>query len=243
VEVTPLPAKPQLDPLASDPGASPARAIARARLVVWNGAGYDDWMTRLLRAARPPARETIEVARLARRKPGDNPHVWYDVRVISALSKAIAEALFRIDAAHRGDYEQRLAAFESSMRALSSRIETMRAKHAGAPITATEPLFDYMADAIGLAMRNRRFQLAIMNGTEPNAKDIAAFEHDLRTRVPRALIYNMQSAGALAKRLRAIAEASGVPVVEVTETQPAGTTYAQWMAGQLDALDRALATR
>jgi zinc/manganese transport system substrate-binding protein len=243
VEVTSILANPQRDPHAFDAGASTARAIAQARLVVWNGAGYDDWMEKLLRASRLPARETIEVARLAHRKAGDNPHVWYDVRAISALSKTIAETLSRIDPAHRGAYEQRLAAFETSMRAVSNRIEAIRAKHAGVPITATEPVFDYMVDALGLVMRNRRLQLAVMNGTEPAAKDIAAFEHDLRARAVRALVYNTQSGGTLAQRLRAIAEASGVPVVEVTETQPAGTTYQRWMVDRLDALERALSAR
>jgi zinc/manganese transport system substrate-binding protein len=240
VDVTSILSNPQQDPHAFDAGASTARAIAQARLVVWNGAGYDEWMAKLLRASHSPARETIEVAKLARRKTGDNPHVWYDVRAISMLSKAIAETLSRIDPARRGDYERRLAAFEASMRTVSSRIDAMRAKHAGAPITATEPVFDYMADALGLSMRNHRFQLAMMNGTEPAAKDIATFDKELRARSVRVLVYNRQSGGALTQRMRAIAEASGVPVVEVTETQPPGTTYQQWMVGQLDALDRAL---
>lgn len=243
VEVTNILANPQQDPHAFDAGASTARAVAQARLVVWNGAGYDEWMAKLLRASRSPARETIEVARLARSKAGDNPHLWYDVHAVSTLSKAIAETLSRIDPAHRGAYEQRLAAFEASMRAVSKRIEAIRAKHAGAPITATEPVFDYMVDALGLVMRNRRFQLAVMNGTEPAARDIATFEQELRARSVRVLVYNRQSGGALAQRMRAIAEASGVPIVEVTETQPAGTTYQQWMVDQLDALERALSAR
>jgi zinc/manganese transport system substrate-binding protein len=31
-----------------------------------------------------------------------------------------------------------------------------------------------------------------------------------------------------------------VPVVAVTETQPAGVSYQQWILNELDALDRAL---
>jgi zinc/manganese transport system substrate-binding protein len=110
-------------------------------------------------------------------------------------------------------------------------------------VTATEPVFEYMADALGLTMRNRRFQLAVMNGTEPSPTDIAAFENDLRTRAVRALIFNVQTSGSLAERMRKLAVESGVAVVNVTETEPPGTTYQQWIAMQLDALDRALATR
>jgi zinc/manganese transport system substrate-binding protein len=92
-------------------------------------------------------------------------------------------------------------------------------------------------------MRNRRLQLAVMNGTEPSAKDIAAFEKDLRTRAVRVLIFNSQSGGPLAERMRALAQSSGVAVVGVTETEPPGASYQQWMRAQLDALDRALAAR
>ena len=60
-------------------------------------------------------------------------------------------------------------------------------------MTATEPVFGYMADALGLKMRNERFQLAIMNDTEPSARDVAAFEQDLKSRKVRVLFYNKQA--------------------------------------------------
>jgi zinc/manganese transport system substrate-binding protein len=110
-------------------------------------------------------------------------------------------------------------------------------------VTATEPVFGYMADALGLRMRNGRFQLGVMNGTEPSARDIAAFEKDLRTRVVKVLFYNSQTGSALAERMRTIAADAGVPVVGVTETEPPGMTYQQWMTSQLDALGRALGKR
>ena len=96
----------------------------------------------------------------------------------------------------------------------------------------TEPLL------LGGAPRS----IAIMNGTGPGARDIAAFEHDLRTHAVAVLIYNRQTGAALAARMRAVAAKAGVPVAEVTETEPAGMTYQQWMLSQLDALDRALTT-
>ncbi len=45
----------------------------------------------------------------------------------------------------------------------------------------------------------------------------------------------------IAIRENEIAAASvGVPVVAVTETQPANVTFQDWMLGELDALDKAL---
>ena len=111
----------------------------------------------------------------------------------------------------------------------------------GRDVTATEPVFGYMAAALGLRMRNERFQLAVMNNTEPRVSDVVAFENDLRQRRVRALIYNSQATDSAARRLLRLAQESGVPVVGVTETEPPGKTYQAWMLDQLDALDRALA--
>ena len=228
------------DPHEFAPGAAEARAVAHARIVVMNGADYDAWMTKLASASPSRSRETIDVAQLAGRRSGDNPHVWYDTAAISALARALADTLSRIDPAHRAAYAGRLDAFDASMRPLAERIRSMRDRYAGTPVTATEPVFGYMAGALGLDMRNARFQLAVMNGSEPAPRDVAAFENDLRRRLVRVLIFNRQTTGPLADRMRALATSSGVPVVGVDETEPADTTYVRWMLGQLDALDAAL---
>ena len=117
----------------------------------------------------------------------------------------------------------------------------MRRAYAGTPVTATEPVAGYLAAALGLDMRNQRFQLSIMNGTEPSASDIAAFQRDLESRAVRVLLYNSQTAEPLTERMRALAAKAGVPVVGVSETAPAGMHYQDWMLAQLDALDAALA--
>jgi zinc/manganese transport system substrate-binding protein len=57
----------------------------------------------------------------------------------------------------------------------------------------------------------------------------------------KVLIYNSQTSDALTRRMRELAVQAGVPVVGVTETEPRGKDYQEWMRSQLDALDRALA--
>jgi zinc/manganese transport system substrate-binding protein len=55
------------------------------------------------------------------------------------------------------------------------------------------------------------------------------------------LLYNRQTSQALTRRMQKIATQAGVPVVGVTETEPRGKDYQEWMLSQLNALDRALA--
>ena len=243
VRVTSILSNPDQDPHLFEASASTARRIADARLVVYNGAGYDRWAGRLLSGSAAPARRVIEVAALVHVHAGDNPHIWYDPATMRALARRVAAVLSELDPGHSAQYAQRLAAFENSMQPVMEKISQLRARYAGTPVTATEPVFGYMTDALGLKMRNTAFQISVMNGTEPGASKIAAFEKDLRTRAVRVLIYNSQTAGALSRRMREIAMQAGVPVVGVTETEPPGTRYQEWMLSQLNALDRALANR
>jgi zinc/manganese transport system substrate-binding protein len=108
-------------------------------------------------------------------------------------------------------------------------------------VTATEPVFGYMVSALGLKMRNERFQLAVMNDTEPSARDIAAFEGDLKERKVKVLLFNKQASTKLTQRMVELARISNIRVVGVTETQPAGMNYQDWMLMQLDELQKALA--
>jgi zinc/manganese transport system substrate-binding protein len=118
----------------------------------------------------------------------------------------------------------------------------MKAAFAGTPVTASEPVFGYMSGLLGLDMHNQTFQTAVMNNTEPSPADVAAFEDDLKGHKVRAMLYNSQADDEAVKRLVGIAKAAHVPVVGVSETEPAGTSYEQWMLGQLTELDKALAS-
>ncbi len=158
-----------------------------------------------------------------------------------ALAQHLADTLSRLDPSHSKDYAKRLALFAETMKRMDARISELHRKYDGTVATATEPVFGYMADALGLKMRNDRFQLAVMNDTEPSAGEIAAFEKDLRSRTVKVLFYNSQTSEALTERMRRIAKQAGVPIVGVTETEPPGKRYQEWMMSQLDALDQALA--
>jgi zinc/manganese transport system substrate-binding protein len=241
VKVTSILTNPDQDPHLFEASAATARDLAGARLVIFNGADYDPWMTKLLAASKPAGRRVIEVAKLMHRKTGDNPHLWYDPATMPAVAKALAAELAAADPAHKSGYEQRLQAFTASLKPLDDAVAAMRSKFAGTPVTATEPVFGYMATALGLKMRNDRFQLSIMNNTEPSASDIAGFENDLKKNRVRVLLYNNQTSEALTQRMQKRAQEAKIPIVGVSETEPPGKSYQDWMTDQLGALDKALA--
>jgi zinc/manganese transport system substrate-binding protein len=232
---------PDQDPHLFEVSPAVIRKVAAAQVVLYNGAGYDPWVEQVLSATAKPGRVAIVAADLMQRKSGDNPHLWYDPATMPAVARALATALAAANPAHKDDYAARLATFLASLAPLDAKIAAVRDKYAGTAVTATEPVFGNMAQALKLTMANERFQLAIMNDTEPSARDIAAFERDLKDRKVRVLFYNKQAPTKLVQHLIELARAAKIPVVGITETAPVGSSYQDWMLMQLDETQRALA--
>jgi zinc/manganese transport system substrate-binding protein len=231
---------PDQDPHLFETTPAVVRKVADARIVILNGANYDPWMQKLLDAAPRPGRTVISVASIVGRRTGDNPHLWYDPATMPVVAKTLAEVLGNTDPAHKAEYDLKLQSFLVSLRPLDQKIADMRAKYAGVAVTATEPVFGYMANALGLTVRNERFQMAVMNDTEPAARDLAAFENDLRNANVNVLLHNKQVTSNLSDRLINVARIANIPVVGVTETAPGNASYVDWMLSELDELDQAL---
>jgi zinc/manganese transport system substrate-binding protein len=241
VSVVSIMNSPDQDPHLFETTAGIVRQIANAQVAIFNGADYDPWMEKLLAAAPRAGRLEINVAALTRHKAGDNPHLWYAPSIIIAVARALNADFVKADPAHSKEYDARLVAFEASLKPLIEKIAAIRGKYAGAAVTASEPVFGYMAGALGLKMRNESFQLSIMNDTEPSARDVGAFEQDLKVQNVRVMFYNKQASNKAVQRLVDLARKAKIPVVGVTETTPPGLTYQNWMLTQLNDVEKALA--
>jgi zinc/manganese transport system substrate-binding protein len=241
VAVTSILSNPDDDPHLFEASPETAKALSDAKIVIVNGVDYDPWMEKLLSAHKAPTRKEIVVGALTGRKAGDNPHLWYDPAYMKAAAKALVADLVAVDPAHKGDYEVGEAKFVDSLKPLDDKIATMHKAYAGEPVTASEPVFGYQAKLIGLNVRNERYALAIENNAEPTPSEVAAFENDLKGRHVKAMLYNAQASEPAVAKLVQMAKDNGIPVVGVSETEPPNSTYQDWMMGQLNALDHALA--
>jgi len=231
--ITSILTNPNQDPHEFQTDAGTAKAVENADIVIYSGIGYDDWMQKLLGLKGKAGRTVICVADLIGAKAGDNPHVWYDPRTMPALADKLGAILKAPDKA---------AAFDASMAPVTAKIAEIKAAHAGTPVTATEPVFGYMAGALGFKMLNYSFQIAVMNDTEPSFKDTAAYEKSLTSGTVKMLFYNSQVTDPVTQRMQNIAKENHIPVVGVTETQPPERkTYVDWMLSELNGVEKAFA--
>lgn len=238
--VTSILSNPNQDPHEFTTNASTAKAVADADIVIYSGIDYDSWMEKLLGTQGKPDRIVICVASLIGAKDGDNPHIWYDPRTMPALADKLARAIADRTKAV-GPWFGNAQSFKASMKPVLEKIASLKAAYHDTPVTATEPVFGYMADALGFKMKNYDFQVKIMNDTEPSADETAAFEKSLTTKSVKVLFYNSQVTDPATDRIKKIAEKSGVPIVGVTETQPPGVkNYVDWMMRELQAVEKAL---
>lgn len=243
VQVTSILSSPGTDPHLYESDVASALAVAQARLVIANGAGYDDFVSQLLGSTVNAGRVTLSVqAVLGAYGPDVNPHLWYDIPQVPRVAAAIEAALARLDPPEATVFAANLAAFDASLRPVEAVIASIRRRYPGAPVAYTERVPGYLLQAAGLTVVTPPgFAAAIENGNDPSPGDTAQMFRLITGHKEKVLLYNAQATSPVTQQVRALARQSGVPVVPVTETlPPAYRTYQAWQLAQATALLDAL---
>ncbi len=238
VAVTSLLKNPNTDPHEFEASASSAEAVAAAGLIIENGIGYDSWLDKLVGASPDSGRIVFNVGKYLGRLPGDNPHIWYASWGWPREARAITRDLIHLRPSQATYFRHREAVWLTSLRPVYRAIRATRRIMRGSKVIATEPVFGYMLKALGAKSMDSAFQKATMEGIDPPPSSVAAFESTLKARSVRMLFYNSQVVDPTTVRMRQLAEASAIPIVGVTETQPANVSFVQWQLGQLRQIRR-----
>ncbi|MFT3898859.1 MAG: zinc ABC transporter substrate-binding protein [Gordonia sp. (in: high G+C Gram-positive bacteria)] len=242
VEVHSIMTNPNTDPHSFEANTSVAKQVSQARLLIQNGLGYDDFMTKIEKANPSPNRKIIN-AQQVRGLPDNtpNPHLWYDPETMPAVADAIAQALGELVPAAKAEFEQKAVTFKASLQPWRDALAAFAQAHPGTPVAVTEPVADYLLKAGGVNIRTPwSLEAAVMNDTDPAATDLE-FQNSLITgKQVKALIYNQQVNDNSTKALLDKATAAAVPVVAVYETMPEGFSYQDWMLAEVKALSAAV---
>lgn len=243
VAATAVMSNPNTDPHTYEASPQVASEVSRARLVIQNGLGYDDFMHQIEQASGNGSQKVIDVQSLLGLPDSTaNPHLWYQPTTMPAVAAAVAADLEAIDPAHKAYYAANLAAFTSSSARLTSAIAALKARYGGAAVATTEPVADYLLDAAGIRnLTPWAFQAAVMNGTDPSPQDVAAQRALFTGHKIKAFVYNQQVTDSLTTSLLALAKTNNIPIVGVYETMPTpGYDDQEWMLAEVSALSKAI---
>lgn len=243
VNVSSILSDPNADPHEFEASPATAKLVADAKLVIVNDLGYDDFMRKLLGGANRPERVVLNVQQILKKADGDNAHIWYGPATMPAVADAATAALSKLDPQNANYFSAQKAKYLAALKPIDEKIAALKAKYTGVPIAFTEPVAEYLTDAIGLKLLTPEgFMRAIEQSVDPAPADVAA-ERDLLTgKKVKVLLYNNQVTSPLTKDIQDLAVKNGIPVVGVAETiPPQYKTYQEWMLAQLADLEKALA--
>ena len=244
VKVTSIIVNPDTDPHDYEATPADARTIASADYVIFNGVGYDPWVSQLLDANPVNGRRELEIGKFLGHQEGDNPHFWYNPDYVTQVANQITADLKHLDAADTSYFDQQKQQFlTTGLQNYHNLINTIKQKYQGTPVGATESIFEYLSPALGLNLITPPdFMKAISEGTEPTAEDKATFDQQVTQKLIKVFVYNKQNATPDTDALKAKAQQEGIPIVAITETLDPGTaSFQEWQSAQLQSLAQALA--
>ncbi|MFF6879250.1 metal ABC transporter solute-binding protein, Zn/Mn family [Streptomyces sp. NPDC012474] len=246
VDVTSVIADPDQDPHSYEADPQNQLALSKAKVVVENGGGYDDFVDRMLKSGHNDSAQVINAVEVSGRTAPEggelNEHVWYDFPTVAKVADRVSAALAKADPADAGAFGKNAAAFKAKLAPLETEEARIKKAHGGGGVAITEPVPLYMTEASGLVNRTpARFSEAIEEGDDVSPRVLQESLALFSGKKVKVLVYNAQTSGPQTEKAESAAEAAGIPVVPVTETLPKGKDYIGWMTGNLDALASALA--
>ena len=233
---------PAADPHSYESTPADAAEISRANLVVANGGGYDTFVDKVTATDATVKARTLEAFDLRPDKADDNEHVWFDPTTVKAVAAQVAQRLSQAEPQDAAGLQQRAEAFSAQVDRIAQQTAAIGAARPGTKVISTEPIAHYLLRTAGVQdVTPQDFVDAIENDSDPSAAALQEVRTALTARQVTALVFNPQTETPVVQGLRDTASGVGVPVVQVTETLPAGVPdYLQWVDGTRAALARAV---
>lgn len=165
------------DPHTYHPTPDDVRQLMDADLIILNGLGFDDWVTRLISASHAPGRVLVvgdanKAHAITDVKGVPDPHMWQSVNNARYYVRTIAETLEEMLPVHNRMTYSRLLAYDGRLQQLDSfiRAEVNGIIPSQRIIVVDHDAFEYFGSAYNL-----RFVSPLGQNTEaePSAADVA----------------------------------------------------------------------
>jgi zinc/manganese transport system substrate-binding protein len=247
------------------PTPADARSVAAAKLVIFNGLGFEGWLSRLIKSAGNKANLVIATKGIAPRKDksdssdskhghkhshkhghdhGDaDPHAWQSVANVKVYVTNIRDALIAADATGAETYRRNADGYLAKLDALDREVREGVAKLPAErrKVITSHDAFGYFADAYGIAFIAPQ---GVSTESEATARDVARIITQIKAqKIPAVFLENISDQ----RLMKRIAGESGARLGgtlfsdSLTDEKGAAPTYIDMMRYNIKALTSALA--
>jgi ABC-type Zn uptake system ZnuABC Zn-binding protein ZnuA len=204
--------KPNVDAHDYEPSPADVDAIARADLVVENGAGLETWLhdTVANSGFSGPVVDTSQGVRLRQVGGEADPHIWQNPRNAQLMAANIERALAAAEPANAGVFQTNLDAYTKQLQALDAEVQRQIDSLANKKLVTNHDAFGYYIDRYGL-----QFVGSIIPSFDTSAELSGRDVRDLVAKIKATKVKAVFSETSLPpKTAETIAQEAGVKVVE-----------------------------
>lgn len=232
-----------------EPTPSDIADIEKANVLIYNGAGMETWLDKVLKSINTEKIVTVEASKglslLNNPDKTENiktdPHVWLDPKLAKQEMEAIKNGLVNADPANQAYYEKNYADYALQFNQLDQEYKAAAAQFSKKDIVVAHQAFGYLCSAYGL---NQVAIEGLAADSEPSPARMAEIVNMVREKQIRYIFYEELVSPKVAQT---IAQETGVttavlnPVEGLTESdQQAGKEYFSVMRDNLEVLKKAL---
>lgn len=209
-----------------------------AQVVITNGAGYDDWATKI----RPKKAEIISAAATVGALNGDNPYLWFSHDARDAMASSMADTFSRVMPAKKRVFAKRLNEWQEREKKLTDYLKDFAKENSDAKYAATSPvLFWLMADMNARDNTPKDYAEALSNNNDPQSSSVEEFQKLIEDRKIDVLISDSQQGSDVLNLLNGTAGRSYTSTVRVSELMPQyANQLDQWIMKICDDIHNAL---
>jgi len=205
--------KPNVDAHDYEPSPADIDAIARADLVLKNGAGLEDWLDDTISSSgfAGPVVDTSQGVALRQEAGGEpDPHIWQNPRNAQLMVANVERALAQAEPAAAPQFQTNLTAYTRELQALDTEVARQIDSLANKKLVTNHDAFSYYIDRYGLEFVGSIIP-SFDTSAELSGKDI----RDLVAKIEQTRVKAIFSETSLPpKTAETIAREAGIKVVE-----------------------------
>jgi ABC-type Zn uptake system ZnuABC Zn-binding protein ZnuA len=212
VRVTTL-IKPNVDAHDYEPSPADIDAIARADVVLKNGAGLEEWLDDTISSSgfAGPVVDTSQGVALRQEEGGEpDPHIWQNPRNAQLMVATVERALAQAEPAGAARFQTNLTAYTRELQTLDAEVARQIDTLANKKLVTNHDAFSYYIDRYGL-----EFVGSIIPSFDTSAELSGRDIRDLVAKIEQTKVKAIFSETSLPpKTAETIAHEAGVKVVE-----------------------------